>query len=68
MYDVRTCDGVQASTRLQQVRVLREQNVTDDTSSVVLHFEMRIGKADEDLFHLVLAKEVGQVSHAVCSV
>ena len=42
--------------------------MTNDASSVVFRFEVRIGEANEDLFHLVLAEEVGQVSHAVGSV
>ena len=42
--------------------------MTNDTSSVVLRFEVRIGEANKDLFHLVLAEKVGQVSHTVRSV
>ena len=42
--------------------------MTNNASSVVLRFEVRIGEANKDLFHLVLAEKVGQVSHAVGSV
>lgn len=66
LFDVR--DGVQAASGLDQVGVLGEQDVADDASAVVLGLEVGVGEANEDLFHLVLAEEVGQVSHAVRSV
>jgi len=42
--------------------------VTNDASSVVLGFKVRIRETNKDLFHLVLAEKVGQVSHAVGSI
>ena len=42
--------------------------MTHDAAAVVLGLEMRIGEANENLLHLVLAKEIGQVPHTVRSV
>lgn len=39
-----------------------------DAPAVVLRFEVRIREADEDFLHLVLAKEVRQISHAISPV
>ena len=39
-----------------------------DAPAVVLRFEVGIREADEDLLHLVFAKEVGQISHAISPV
>ena len=34
---------------------------------MILHFEVRVGKAEEHLLQLVLAEVVWQVPHAVCT-
>ena len=46
-FDVR--DGVQETTFLQDVGVLREQRLGDDAPPMVLRLEVRVGKTEENL-------------------
>lgn len=41
--------------------------MADDAAAVVLRLEVWVRETNEDLFHLMLAEKVGQVSHAVRS-
>jgi hypothetical protein len=58
-------DAVDASVRLQQEGVLREEARADNPPLVFLGLEVRVGEADEDLLNAVLGKVVAKVLHAV---
>lgn len=60
-------DGVDYSSRLDNIGIFGVQGVRDDPSLVLSGFEVRVGEAKKDFRELVLLEEVGQELHGIGS-
>mmetsp|Transcript_5850 Transcript_5850/g.11014 ORF Transcript_5850/g.11014 Transcript_5850/m.11014 type:complete len:283 (+) Transcript_5850:444-1292(+) len=59
-------DEVQAAARwLEGVSVFRQKRVRDNAAPVVLHLEVRVGEAEEELAELPALEVVGEVAHRI---
>lgn len=59
--------GINPAFWLQQVSIFRKKRIRHDSPLVLLLFEMRIRKKEENRRQLSLFEEIGQVLHCVCS-
>ena len=60
-------DAVQFSSFFENIGVLAEESLVDDSTTVVGSLEVRVGETNEDFLEGVSTKVVGQMSHRVSS-